>query len=78
MSLNTTCPINELSQGGKNSLTFVIPVDTSGLDLLSGDVFFLKVLTLEPMPQGALSCVSISSDDNFHCSVDRKHTCQSM
>jgi len=47
-------------------LTFITPVDTSDLDLLSWNVLFLEFLTLQPVPQGAFSCVSISSNDYLH------------
>jgi len=47
-------------------LTFITPVDTSDLDLLSWNVLFLELLTLQPVPQGAFSCVSISSNDYLH------------
>lgn len=47
-------------------LTFVTPVDACDLDLLCRDVLLHKLLPLKSLPQGALSCVSVSTNNNFH------------
>lgn len=56
-------------------LTFVIPVNTGDLDLLSGNVLLYKLLPLQSVPQSALSSISVSSDDYFHLSEKSKTRC---